>query len=82
MTLTFPQDLDLFREPKMQYSNPAFDPVILKVSANPDPADIVGYKCYISPKQALRGGAKSSVSEANAPSAAGSLTEIADMCQR
>ena len=40
----------------MQYSNPAFDPVILKVNANPDPADIVGYKCYISHKQALGGG--------------------------
>lgn len=55
MTFTFPQDEHLSRKPKMQYSNPAFDPVILKVNANPDPADIVGYKCYISHKQALGG---------------------------
>lgn len=81
MTFTFPEDLCLFREPKTQYSNPAFDPVILKVSVNPDPADIVGYKCYISHKQALGGVAKSSVSEPNAQSAAGSVTEIADLCQ-
>lgn len=65
----------------MQCSNPAFDPVILKVSANPDPADIVGSKCYISHKQALGVAAKSSVSETNAHSAAASVTEIADLCQ-
>lgn len=65
----------------MQHINPAFDPVSLKVNANPDPADIVGYKCYISHKRALGGVAKSSVSEPNAHSAATSLTEIADLCQ-
>ena len=65
----------------MRRSNPAFDPVILKVNANPDPADIVGRKCYISHEQALGGVAKSSVSQPNAPSAAGSVTEIADLCQ-
>lgn len=65
----------------MHYSNPAFDPVILKVNANPDPADIGWHKCYISHKQALGGVAKSSVSEPIAQSAAGSVTEIADLCQ-
>lgn len=65
----------------MQHSNPAFDPVILKVNANPDPADIGGYKCYISCKKAAGGVAKSSVSEPNVQSAAGSVTEIADLCQ-
>lgn len=78
---TSPQDLNLFKESNMQHINPAFDPVILKVNANPDPADIVGYKCYISHKQALGGVAKSSVSELNAHSAATSLTEFADLCQ-
>lgn len=65
----------------MQYSSPAFDPVILKVNANPDPADLVGYKCYISHKQGLGVVAKSSVSEPKAQSAAGSVTEFADLCQ-
>lgn len=59
----------------------AFDPVILKVNANPDLANIIGYKCYISHKQAQGGVAKSSVPKANAPSAAACLTENADLCQ-
>lgn len=78
---TSPQDLNLYKKSNMQHINPAFDPVILKVKANPDPADIVEYKCYISHKRALGGVAKSSVSEPNAHSAATSLTEIADLCQ-
>lgn len=67
--------------PECSAVNTVFDPVILKVNANPDPADIVGYKCYISHKQALGGVAKSSVSEPSAQSAADSLSEVADLCQ-
>lgn len=55
VTFPFPLDLPLFREPKVLDSNPAFDPVILKVNANPERADIGGFKCYTSHKNPWEG---------------------------
>ena len=60
----------------MHYLNPAFDPVILKVNANPDPADIGGVSATY-PANKPRGGGEG----AGSWGLVSSVDKIADLCQ-